>query len=160
MTKPIDYNINAEHYDGAVKPKMPIHATNKTAMSLKILAETAIVSTRAQEMDFLFFKEMSDNDNRPEFNGYNTQICRDQGHSPKFKTKAMYMPLIDMTPSDPNTIMLALHQAQQITSDRGQDYVVFTADLQLYRVAENILWAYPEQFDDVHVVLRLGGMHT
>ena len=140
--------------------KMPIHAANKTAMSLKILAETAKVSTRAQEMDFLFFKEMSNNDNRPEFNGYNTQICRDQGHSPKFKTKAMYMPFIDMMPSDPDTIMIALHQAQQITSDSGQDYVVFNADLQLYRVAVNILWAYPEQFDDVHVVLCLGGMHT
>ena len=68
------------------------------------------------------------------------------------------MPLIDMTPSDPVAIMTALHQAQQITSDRGQDYVVLTADLQLYRVAVNILWAYPEQFDNV--VLLLGGMHT
>ena len=68
------------------------------------------------------------------------------------------MPLIDMMPSDPDTIMTALHQAQQITSDRGQDYVVFTADLQLYKVAVNILWAYPEQFDNV--VIRLGGMHT
>ena len=109
-------------------------------------------------MDFLFLKEMSNNDNCPEFNGYNTQICRDQGHVPKLKTKAMYMPLIDMTPSDPDTIMTALRQAQQITSDRGQDYIVFTADLQLYRVAVHILWAYPEQFDNV--VLRLGGMHT
>jgi len=35
---------------------------------------------------------------------------------------------------------------------------VFTGDLQLYRVAVNIVWAYSEQFDDV--VLRLGGMHT
>ena len=158
MTKPIDYNINVERYNGPVKPKMPIHAANKTVMSLKILAETAIVSTRARETDFLFLKEMSNNDNCPEFNGYNTQICRDQGHLPKFKTKAMYMPLIDMTPSDPDTIMTALRQAQQITSNRGQDYIVFTADLQLYRVAVNILWAYPEQFDNV--VLRLGGMHT
>ena len=63
-----------------------------------------------------------------------------------------------MMPSDPDTIMTALRQAQQITSDRGQDYIVFTADLQLYRVAVNILWAYPEQFDNV--VLRLGGMHA
>ena len=54
--------------------------------------------------------------------------------------------------------MTALCKAQQITSDRGQDYIVFTADLQLYRVAVNILWAYPEQFDNV--VIRLGGMHT
>ena len=35
---------------------------------------------------------------------------------------------------------------------------MFTGDLQLYRVAVNIVWAYPEQFDDV--VLRLGEVHT
>ena len=80
--------------------------------------------------------------------------------SPKFKTKAMYMPLINITPSDPDTctFMTALRQTQQITSDRGQDYVVFTPDLQLYFVAVNILLAYPEHFDNV--VLRLRGMHT
>ena len=110
-----------------------------TVMSLKILAETAIVSTRAREMDLLFLKEISSNENCPKFNGYNTQICRDQGH-PNLK-RAIYMPLIDIAPSDPDTIMTALRQAQQITSDCGEDYVLFTADLQLYRVAVNILWA-------------------
>ena len=35
---------------------------------------------------------------------------------------------------------------------------MFTADLQLYRVAVNILWAYPEQFDKVG--LYVGGVHT
>ena len=74
---------------------------------------------------------MSNDNNCPDFNGYDTQICRDQGHSPKFKTNAMYMPLIDMTPSEPDTILTALQEAQQTASDRGQDYVVFTADLQL-----------------------------
>ena len=89
MTKLIDYNINVERYDGPVKTKMPIHAANKTVISLTILAETAIVSTRARQMDFLFLKEMSNNDNCPEFNGYNTQICRDHGHSPKFNFLAV-----------------------------------------------------------------------
>ena len=79
-------------------------------------------------------------------------------HSNLRQKQCTYMPLIDMTPSDPDTIMTALHQAQQITSDRGQDHIVLTADLQLYRVAVNILWAYPEQFDNQ--VLRLGGINT
>ena len=52
MTKPIDYNINVERHSGPVQLKMPIHAANKTVMSLKILAETAKVSTRSQEIDF------------------------------------------------------------------------------------------------------------
>ena len=78
MTKPNDYNINVESYNGPVKPKMPIHAANKTVMSLKIPTETAKVSKRAWEMNFLFLKKMSNNENCPDFNGYTTQICRDQ----------------------------------------------------------------------------------
>ena len=70
----------------------------------------------------------------------------------------MYLPLIDMTPSDPDTIMTSLKQAQEITSRCGQEFVVFTGDLQLYKVAVNILWAYPDQFGNV--IMRLGGMHT
>ena len=35
---------------------------------------------------------------------------------------------------------------------------MFTANLQLYRVALNIIWANPEEHKNV--VLRLGGMHT
>ena len=54
--------------NGHVKSKMPIHAANKTVMSLKILDETAKVSTRARKMDFLFLKEMTNNDNCPEVN--------------------------------------------------------------------------------------------
>jgi len=71
---------------------------------------------------------------------------------------ADYLPLIDMTPSDPDTIMTAMSKAKSLTEKYRQDFTVFTGDLQLYRVAVNIVWAYPEQFDDV--VLRLGGMHT
>ena len=69
------------------------------------------------------------------------------------------MPLIDMTTSDTDTIMKALRQARQITSDCGQDCdnVVFTAYLQLYSAAVNILWAYRKQFDNV--VLRIMGMY-
>ena len=158
MTSPIDYHVNIEHYDEAKKPEMPENATTKCVLSLKGLAEMAISSNRAHEMDMSFFSDIVKAENCPEFNGYNTQICRDQGHVLKSKTKAMYLPLIDMTPSDPDTIMTALKQAQEITNKCGQEFVVFTGDLQLYRVAVNILWAYPDQFGNI--ILRLGGMHT
>ena len=49
-------------------------------------------------------------------------------------------------------------QSWQLYTRPNRLHVVFTADLQFYRVAVNIMWAYPEQFDNV--VLRLGGMHT
>ena len=45
-------------------------------------------------------------------------------------------------------------EARRITKHTGQ----FTADQQLYRVAVNIVWVYPELSDDF--VPRLGGMHT
>ena len=38
-----------------------------------------------------------------------------------------------------------------------KNYVLYTCDLQLYKVAQSILWAYPDRFKNV--VLRLGGMH-
>ena len=125
---------------------MPIHAANKTVMSLKILAETAIVSTRAREMDFLFLKVMSNNENCPEFKGTIHKYAETNAIHPNLRQKQciLYISVIDMTPSYPDTIMTALRQAQQVTSDRGHEYVVFTADLQLYKVAVNILWAYPE----------------
>ena len=64
---------------------------------------------------------MSSKANVPEFNGCNTNLCTEEGHLPKCKTKAMHLPLFDMTPSDPDTIVTALLQAQQITTEFGQD---------------------------------------
>ena len=53
--------------------------------------------------------------NSPEFNGYNTRLCHEQGRSPEPKTKAIYLPLIDMPPAHPDTIMTAMSKAQQLT---------------------------------------------
>ena len=96
-------------------------------------------------------------DDCPEFNGFNTAIARTNGQQLEAKTNMQYIPLIDMTPHDPDTMMTSLTQAQEITTSMGQNYVVYTCDLQLYKVAQSILWAYPDRFKNV--VLRLGGMH-
>ena len=63
-----------------------------------------------------------------------------------------------MVPSDPSTIMTAMIEARRITKHTGQSMTVFTSDQQLYRVAVNVVWVYPELSDDF--VLRLCGMHT
>ena len=55
-----------------------------------------------------------------------------------------YSPLIDMVPSDPSTIMTAMIEARRITKNTGQSMTLFTADQQLYRVAVNVVWVYPE----------------
>ena len=73
-----------------------------------------------------------------------TRLCREQGRYPKPKTKAVYLPLIDMPPAHPNTIMTAMSKAQQLTEKIGQTFTVFTADQQLYRVAIEVQWAHPD----------------
>ena len=62
-----------------------------------------------------------------------------------------------MTPSDPDTIMSAMIEAQRLTNACGQMITVFTNDQQLYRVAVNVTWVYPRLF--TNCVPRLGGMH-
>ena len=106
MGKSVEYDVNIEHYNGPKKPEMPEQLRLKHVLPLKVLTAMSISCNRAREMDTDFIKKMVKSDTCPEFNGYNTQICREQNHSPKPQTKAMYLPLIDMTPSDPDTIKI------------------------------------------------------
>ena len=122
-----------------------------------MLAHQFLSQQRARELDFTFLKDVIVSNNCPEFNGYNTRLCREQGRSPEPKTKAVYLPLIDMPPAHPDTIMTAMSKAQQLTEKIGQNFTVFTADQQLYRVAVDVQWAYPDRFPNL--ILRLGGMH-
>ena len=94
----------------------------------------------------------------PECHGYNTKLCREQGHLPQPKTKAIYLPLIDMKPSDPDTMLTAMVRVQELTSQTGHTFSLLTCDQQLYRVAVHISWDQPERFKDMY--LRLGGIHA
>ena len=86
------------------------------------------------------------------------QACCKQWLAKQKKTKAIYMPIIDKTPSDPDTIKSALKQAQTVASRTGQEYTAFTGDLRLYKVALNSIWPDPVQYNSI--LLRLDGMHT
>lgn len=137
------------------KPKMP--AILQTTLPPEFFAIQQNTNERANDIIFDFFNDILLEDNCPEFNGYGTRLSREQGHSPSPKTKVVYLPLIDKPPADPSTIYQSLLKAQQITGSTGQEYVVYTADQQLYRVALNVVWSYEEQFSNI--ILRLGGMH-
>jgi len=47
--------------------------------------------------------------------------------------------------------------AQKITAAAGQEYTVYTADQQLFKVAVHIKWENPLDFSDF--IARMGGMH-
>ena len=158
MSNPIDYEIPIQRYNGPKQPEMPKRAASKTVLPLKVLVHKFLAERRSKESDVAFLQDVLTKSDCPEFNGYNTRISREQGHSYRPRTRAIYLPLIDMIPSDPDTIMTALTQAQHLTLKTGQKYVIFTCDLQLYRVATHVTWAYPDKFENV--ILRLGGMHS
>jgi hypothetical protein len=157
MNKPIEYNIPVSRYQGPKTVPMPDRSAKKSVLPLKVLCSSVISERRAKELDVAFMIDVINTDSCPEYNGYNTMITRDEGVLLKPKTQAVYIPLIDTTPSDPDTIMMALHETKRLTKERNQKNTIFTSDQQLYKVAVDVKWAYPDEFSDV--ILRLGGMH-
>ena len=147
-----DYIIQ---YSGQRNPKMPELPGSSLSADLKTHQDVS--RKRADENDFAFFEDVISSDLCPEYNGYNTKMCRDQGHSLKSKTTVAYLPLIDRPPADTSTMMTAMLKAKRISRSIGQEYVVFTADQQLYRVALHATWENPARFSNIY--LRLGGMH-
>ena len=133
---------------------MPEAWCERRVPPLKVLASQAVSLFRAHDIDHHILQEIVDN---ASCNGFNVALARNHGHSVKPATTAIYTPLIDMTPSDPDTIMAAMIEAQRLTNACGQTITVFTNDQQLYRVAVNVTWVYPRLF--TNFVPRLGGMH-
>ena len=159
MGKGVEYDIPVRRYQGPKTVLMPENCSKKNVLPLKVLCSAIIAEKRAKELDTAFLLDITQEESScPEYNGYNTQITREEGVAMKPKTQAVYLPLIDMPPSDPDTILTALHEAKRLTKERGQKNTIFTSDQQLYKVAVEMKWAHPDDFSDV--IRRLGGMHT
>ena len=116
-----------------------------------------VLLNRARERDLEFFMKI--NDGAPEYNGYNTMKAREEGQLLKPKTKAIYLPLIDMPPAEYDTILTSMLHVKKLSESTGQSYTLFTLDQQLYKYAVEIQWALPEVFPPSSFILRLGGMH-
>ena len=126
-------DVQIKHYHGPKKPNMPESEGIRAVLPLKVLAEQIIVRRRAQDLDFEFFKSVACVPKTPEFGGFNTRLAREQNQGVKPATTAMYTPLIDMVPSDLDTMMTSMCEAQRLTVKCGQSFTVFTADQQLPR---------------------------
>ena len=150
-------DVPIQIYQGPVKPSMPDKSASQSPMSLTILCRQVISLGRAQETDFRFMKDIVHSPCIPEYGGYNTAQSRAQGHGIQKATKALYLPLIDMPPANPSTMLTAMTEAQNITNETGQAYTIFTNDQQLYRIAVGITWVYSDLF--INFIPRLGGMH-
>ena len=157
MHQKLEESAIPQLYCGPKKPNMPESNAERTVLPLSILARLQLGIKHALAQDFIFFKSMSESSGTPEYGGFNTKLAREQGHTVRPATKAVYTPLIDMPPADPNTMLTAMVEAQRLTNETGQSYTIFTADQQLYKVVVDITWVYPDAFSKF--IPRLGGMH-
>lgn len=158
MSEKVMPEITVQRYRGPSKQEMPVNIATRYPVKLKVVAAQSITASRAKQTDFMFIKSIITDAETPEYHANNTGNSREQGHSVRPATKAIYLPLMDMTPAELDTMYTAMIEAQQLTNETGQLYTIFTNDQQFYRVVVHVTWVYPTQFQNF--IPRLGGMHT
>ena len=87
-----------------------------------------------------------------------SNVAHDQCHTVRPATDTRYRLLLDLKPSDPSTVKTAMVEAQLLSSDCGQQFVVITANQQIYKVILDNIWATQEVFRNTDP--RLGELHT
>ena len=68
-----------------------------------------------------------------------------------------YCPMWDHNPNDPSTIYTVLTALQHMMNQLNQTHSVITFDLALYKIAKEIQWNRPREFE--HTIIHLGGFH-
>ena len=140
MKEPIDLDDEVVRYSGPVKPDMPMELSWNQKPSDDI--DKAVVSLyRAQELDYSFLSNVLQGADTPEYNGFNTQVCRESGMQTACKSIVRYMPLLNMKPADPDTVNTAIVKGLSIIEGANQDYFVMTADMQIYKIIVSIIFA-------------------
>lgn len=91
------------------------------------------------------------------FGGYNVKQMRKANRTTKSKTKVIYKPLINKTPSDPSTILTAICNIEAISHGAAQQLALPIYDKQLFRDTIIVMW------DDLarwkYFCPRIGGMY-
>ena len=100
--------------------------------------------SRARDLDIQFLGSILSNNNACEYGGYLTKVARDQIHTVRSTTDTRYRPLQDLKSSDPSTVKTSMVEAQLLSSNCGQQFVVVTADQQIYNVILDNIWATQE----------------
>ena len=99
-------------YDGPKKPPPPAELMQVKDPTPGDLARTANSLARDRERDLKFLKDVTYGG--PEYNGYNTKRTRNEGQALKPRTKAIYLPLIDMPPAEYDTMLTSMLQIKRL----------------------------------------------
>ena len=143
MSQPIKCDIPFMQYTGSKKPPMPTAATMRFEPSEKLKNAVSVSVRRSHQIDFVFMHNILYVPNTPEHNGYNTRLCREAGMTPATKSAVRYLPLINMTPTDPDCINTVVTQCFKITNYSNHDIMVMTCDQQLYKIVVDITFPTP-----------------
>ncbi|MES9884040.1 MAG: hypothetical protein ABW185_24600 [Sedimenticola sp.] len=157
LKEPVMPALSVHRYKGPKKPPMPEEDSRREVPSLKVLAHQVVSTTRAHSLDFMFLKSVVSQEITPEFNGFNTQHVRHAGCGLQPGTRVIYLPMVDMPPAEPDTMLTSMFEVKRITEEAGQKYTIFTNDQQLYKIAVEMTWYNPDEFQNF--IPRLGGMH-
>ncbi|KAG0716279.1 hypothetical protein GWK47_010093 [Chionoecetes opilio] len=157
MKHPITCETPITVYKGSKKVNMPLAATNRFEMPEEHIASQAVSLARARDIDYSFLKDILFKEGTPEYNGYNTQICRETGMRPAPKTVVSYLPLLNMKPTDRTTVLTSITRGFEVTQNSNQDILVITADAAIYKIIVDISFQQPDLLDNM--VALLGGMH-
>lgn len=149
--------VTMEHYQGPKKPSPPDLRTHAyRPLDVNTLQESL---SSAIEADVKWLCSVVTESDPPEceWAGYMTRHARESGLTGRV-TDYVFGPLIDATPSHPDTILTTLLFVEKFTNEHQQKYVVLTADMQLFQVVLRIKWSDPERWK--YLIPRPGGMHT
>ena len=96
MAKQIPYDIEVRRYTGPKKPTPPERSAKVQVPTPANLAQTAALLNRAREGDLEFFKNI--HNGGLNIAGTTQRKLGKKGNHLKRKTRAIYLPLIDMPP--------------------------------------------------------------
>ena len=144
-------------FKGQKKPSMPKSYAQRGALRLRIVCSQSIMVARSEAIDFQFMKEILTQPSVPDFAGYNTKQMRESVQIMKTKSKLIFRPLINKTPSDPSMMLTVMCDIEDASHQAGQPVTVFTCDQQLYQVIMDIIWEDPVRWKYFYACI--GGMH-
>ena len=78
-----------------------------------------------------------------EWSGYMAAKSREDGGNLLKFTRYIIGPLINATPSHPDTVLTTLTLIEKFVNNHGQRYLYVEADMQIYKVAVSIKWSDP-----------------
>ena len=114
------------------------------AMHAASTAEQEWILARLAPTKFFDLDIQPSYQNCPSWSSHNARKFKDHG-SPVIAAVG-YCPMLNFNPNNPNTIYTVMCNLQKMMVALNQKHSVITFDLALYRIAKEIQWSRPEQF--------------